>query len=70
MVRSYDTPVKVTIPELPDLAGIRPRHHPTWASKQTRTRGWMVSRVAVRAPPAAGRRGPGARRELAESVHG
>ncbi|MEB3981211.1 CBS domain-containing protein [Mycobacterium sp. 663a-19] len=52
-----DTPVKVNDPELPELAGLDVVITDL-GIEQTRTRDWMVSRVAVRAQRRLGRRGP------------
>ena len=65
MGQILDTPVKVNDPELPDLAGAD-LIIIDLGIEQTRTRDWMVTRVAVRAPPPAGPARPGARRGLAE----
>ena len=52
-----DTPVKVNDPELPELAGLDVVITDL-GIEQTRTRDWMVSRVAVRGQRRLGRRGP------------
>jgi Mg/Co/Ni transporter MgtE len=52
-----DTAVKVNDPELPELAGLDVVVTDL-AIEQTRTRDWMVSRVAVRSQRRLGRRGP------------
>ncbi|ORA07435.1 magnesium transporter MgtE N-terminal domain-containing protein [Mycobacterium arosiense] len=52
-----DTAVKVTDPELPELAGLDVMITDL-GIEQTRTRDWMVSRVAVRSQRRLGRRGP------------
>lgn len=52
-----DTPVKVNDPELPELAGVDVVVTDL-GIEQTRTRDWMVSRVAVRTHRRLGRRGP------------
>ncbi|OBF65704.1 magnesium transporter [Mycobacterium sp. 852002-51971_SCH5477799-a] len=52
-----DTVVKVNDPELPELAGIDVVVTDL-GIEQTRTRDWMVSRVAVRSQRRLGRRGP------------
>ncbi|MCV6986796.1 magnesium transporter [Mycobacterium shinjukuense] len=52
-----DTPVKVTDPQLPELAGVDVVITDL-GIEQTRTRDWMVTRVAVRSPRRLGRRGP------------
>jgi Mg/Co/Ni transporter MgtE len=52
-----DTPVKVNDPELPELAGLDVVVTDL-GIEQTRTRDWMVSRVAVRGHRRLGRRGP------------
>ncbi|MGB9306645.1 MAG: CBS domain-containing protein [Mycobacterium sp.] len=57
MGQILDTPVKVNDPELPDLAGAD-LTITDLGIEQTRTRDWMVSRVAVRAHRRLGRRGP------------
>src|SRR6185437_9731577 len=56
MGQVLDTPVRVNDPDLPDLgADITITD---LAIEQTRTRDWMVTRVAVRAHRRLGRRGP------------
>ena len=57
MGQLLDTPVKVNDPELPELAG-RDVVITDLGIEQTRTRDWMVSRVAVRSHRRLGRRGP------------
>lgn len=57
MGQILDTPVKVNDPELPDLAGIDVVVTDL-AIEQTRTRDWMVTRIAVRSHRRLGRRGP------------
>lgn len=52
-----DTVVKVSDPELPELAGLDVVVTDL-GIEQTRTRDWMVSRVAVRSQRRLGRRGP------------
>lgn len=52
-----DTAVKVNDPELPELAGLDVVVTDL-GIEQTRTRDWMVSRVAVRSQRRLGRRGP------------
>ena len=52
-----DTPVKVTDPALPELANVDVVITDL-GIEQTRTRDWMVSRVAVRTHRRLGRRGP------------
>lgn len=52
-----DSPVKVTDPELPELAGVD-LVITDLAIEQTRTRDWLVTRVAVRSQRRLGRRGP------------
>lgn len=52
-----DTVVKVSDPELPELAGLD-MVVTDLGIEQTRTRDWMVSRVAVRSQRRLGRRGP------------
>jgi Mg/Co/Ni transporter MgtE len=52
-----DTPVKVNDPELPELAGLDVVITDL-GIEQTRTRDWMVTRVAVRGQRRLGRRGP------------
>ena len=52
-----DTPVKVNDPELPELAGVDVVITDL-GIEQTRTRDWMVTRVAVRSHRRLGRRGP------------
>lgn len=52
-----DTPVKVNDPALPELAGLDVVVTDL-GIEQTRTRDWMVTRVAVRSPRRLGRRGP------------
>jgi Mg/Co/Ni transporter MgtE len=52
-----DTVVKVNDPELPELAGLD-MVVTDLGIEQTRTRDWMVSRVAVRSQRRLGRRGP------------
>jgi Mg/Co/Ni transporter MgtE len=52
-----DTPVKVNDPELPELAGLDVVITDL-GIEQTRTRDWMVTRVAVRSQRRLGRRGP------------
>ncbi|WP_407686200.1 magnesium transporter MgtE N-terminal domain-containing protein [Mycobacterium sp. HUMS_1102779] len=52
-----DTPVKVSDPALPELAGLEVVITDL-GIEQTRTRDWVVSRVAVRGQRRLGRRGP------------
>jgi Mg/Co/Ni transporter MgtE len=52
-----DTPVRVSDPEQPELAGVDVVVTDL-GIEQTRTRDWMVTRVAVRTPRRLGRRGP------------
>ncbi|MBW0018660.1 MAG: magnesium transporter [Mycobacterium sp.] len=52
-----DTPVKVSDPELPELAGAEVVVTDL-AIEPTRTRDWMVTRIAVRGHRRLGRRGP------------
>ena len=52
-----DTPVMVSDPELPELAGLD-LVVTDLSMEQTRTRDWMVARVAVRSHRRLGRRGP------------
>jgi Mg/Co/Ni transporter MgtE len=57
MGQVLDTPVKVNDPELPELAGLDVVITDL-GIEQTRTRDWMVTRVAVRSQRRLGRRGP------------
>jgi Mg/Co/Ni transporter MgtE len=57
MGQVLDTMVKVNDPDLPELAGLDVVITDL-GIEQTRTRDWMVTRVAVRAPRRLGRRGP------------
>ena len=57
MGQVLDTPVRVNDPELPELAGLDVVVTDL-GIEQTRTRDWMVTRVAVRVPRRLGRRGP------------
>src|ERR1700749_4997765 len=57
MGQVLDTMVKVNDPDLPELAGLDVVITDL-GIEQTRTRDWMVSRVAVRVPRRLGRRGP------------
>lgn len=57
MGQILDTPVKVNDPELPELAGLDVVITDL-GIEQTRTRDWMVTRVAVRSQRRLGRRGP------------
>ena len=57
MGQILDTPVRVNDPELPDLAGTDVIVTDL-GIEQTRTRDWMVTRVAVRTHRRLGRRGP------------
>jgi Mg/Co/Ni transporter MgtE len=52
-----DTPVKINDPELPELAGAD-EVITDLGIEQTRTRDWVVTRIAVRAHRRLGRRGP------------
>ncbi|OBH01356.1 MULTISPECIES: magnesium transporter MgtE N-terminal domain-containing protein [unclassified Mycobacterium] len=57
MGQILDTPVKVNDPELPELAGLGVVITDL-GIEQTRTRDWLVTRVAVRTQRRLGRRGP------------
>src|ERR1700749_1375948 len=57
MGQVLDTQVKISAPALPELAGLDVVITDL-GIEQTRTRDWMVSRVAVRVPRRLGRRGP------------
>ena len=57
MGQVLDTQVKISDPALPELAGLDVVITDL-GIEQTRTRDWMVSRVAVRVPRRLGRRGP------------
>lgn len=57
MGQILDTPVKVNDPELPDLAGLDVVITDL-GIEQTRTRDWLVTRIAVRSQRRLGRRGP------------
>ena len=57
MGQVLDTPVRVSDPELPELAGLDVVVTDL-GIEPTRTRDWMVTRVAVRVPRRLGRRGP------------
>ncbi|WP_204802168.1 magnesium transporter MgtE N-terminal domain-containing protein [Mycobacterium riyadhense] len=57
MGQVLDTPVKVTDPDLPELAGADVVITDLGV-EQTRTRDWVVTRVAVRSQRRLGRRGP------------
>jgi Mg/Co/Ni transporter MgtE len=57
MGQVLDTQVKVNDPDLPELAGLDVVITDL-GIEQTRTRDWMVARVAVRVPRRLGRRGP------------
>lgn len=57
MGQVLDTPVKVSDPELPELAGLDVVITDL-GIEQSRTRDWLVTRVAVRSQRRLGRRGP------------
>ncbi|MFV0496261.1 magnesium transporter MgtE N-terminal domain-containing protein [Mycobacterium sp.] len=57
MGQVLDTPVQVSDPDLPDLSGVDVVVTDL-GIEQTRTRDWVVSRVAVRSQRRLGRRGP------------
>ena len=65
MGQVLDTPVTVNDPELPELAGVEVVVTDL-GIEQTRTRDWVVTRVAVRSQPTARPARTGARRGLAE----